>query len=115
MLFEGEDEIDGSNEQKTSHKMIPSEGHVEGDGRESDEDNKSDDLLNDFELHQAERASVALKAYAVSRNLQAVLKESDAPGEEDDEDKGCGIGKETGLLQFEMTVPSERHEDIRRD
>lgn len=87
---------------------------MEGDGGESDEDDKGDDLLNDFELHQAERASVALKAYTVSRNLQAVLKESDAPGEEDDKDKGCGIGKKTGLLQFEMAVPSERHEDIRR-
>ena len=87
---------------------------MEGDGRESDEDNKSDDLLNDFELHQAERASVALKAYAVSRNLQAVLKESDAPGEEDDEDKGCGIGKETGTLQLQVPVPGKRHEYIRR-
>ena len=94
--------------------MVPFQFHVEGDRRESDKDHKGDHLLNDLELHQTERTAVPFETDTVRRHLQAVLKESDAPGEQDHKDKRCGIGEEPGLLQFEVTVPRERHEDIRR-
>ena len=113
-LFEAEDEIDGGDEEEACHEMVPAERHTESDGGEDDKNHKGDHLLNDFELHQCERTSVALKTHPVGGHLQAVLEESDAPREENDEDKRRGIGEETDVLQFQVAVPRQRHEDIRR-
>ena len=55
-----------------------------GKHREYDE---GDDLLNDFQLHEGERASVAGKADAVGRNLAGVFKKGDRPAENDDADQ----------------------------
>ncbi len=38
-----------------------------------------DHLLDYLELHQGERAAVAVEAYAVCRHLKAVLGKSDEP------------------------------------
>ena len=84
------------------------------DGRESHKDDKCDDFLDHFELHEREGAAVSFEADAICRHLKAVLEERDSPREENDEDKRCSIGDETGALQFEMTIPGQRHEDIRR-
>jgi len=85
---------------------------VEGDCREDDKDHECDDFLNDLQLHQAETTSVAFESDAISRNLQAVLEESDSPREEDNENERCGVGEETCLLQFKVSVPRERHKYI---
>ena len=94
--------------------MVPAQRHLESDSRKSDKDHKRDDFLNNFQLHQRERSAVACKTDSVRRHLQTVLEESDAPGQENDKDKRCSIGEETGLLQFQVTIPRERHEDVRR-
>ena len=86
---------------------------MERDGGEDDEDHEGDDFLDDLELHEVERSSVALETDAVGGYLQAVLEERNAPGEEDDEDQRGGAGEEAGLLQLKMAVPGECHEDIR--
>ena len=113
-LFEAKDKIDGGDEEETRHEMVPAERHAESDGGEDDEDHEGDHLLNDFELHQRERSSVALKTHSVGGHLQAVLEESDAPREENHEDKRRGVGEETDVLQFQVAVPRQGHEDIRR-
>jgi hypothetical protein len=46
--------------------------------------------------------------------LKAVLKKSDAPRKQDDKNQRGSVGEETRLLQFQMSVPRQRHEYIRR-
>ena len=48
------------------------------------EDDKRDDLLNDFQLHQREWPAIADKAYPVGWYLTAVLEEGDCPREKND-------------------------------
>ena len=114
ILFESKDEIDRTDEEDTRHEMVPTQRHLKGDGRECDKDHEGDHFLDNLQLHQREWSAVPCKTDSVGRHLEAVLEESDAPGQENHKDKRCGIGEETGLLQFQMTVPRERHEDIRR-
>lgn len=115
LSLESEHEIDGSYQQNAGYEMIPAQRHMKSDSRESDEHDKGDNLLNHFELHQAECTAVSFKPDSVGGHLEAVFEESDTPRQEDDEDKRRGVGEKTGLLQFEMTVPREGHEDIRCD
>ena len=68
-------------------------------------------LLNDLELYKAERSAVALKADAVGGHLTTVLEESDAPRQgyhADERPMGC----HARLLQTQMAVPRQGHEDI---
>ena len=75
------------------------------------EDYQRDALLDDLELDQRERTAVALKADAVGRHLTTVFEESDAPREDDDADE-WPVGAHARLLQFEMAIPGQCHEDV---
>ena len=92
--------------------MVPPQLHVEGDRGENDKNHQRDDLLDHLELHQVKRSSVSDKSHPVGGHLKTVLKESDAPRKQDHEDQRGRIGDESRLLQFEMTVPRQRHEDV---
>ena len=95
--------------------MVPLQGlALEQEGDDDREDGQGDDFLDDLELHQVEGTAVAVEADAVGRDGEAVLEKSDAPGEEDDEDERPAGGN-LHLLEFEMAVPRERHEDVRKD
>ena len=87
---------------------------LEEQGRENSEDDERDDLLDDLELHQRERPAVAREADAVGRNLAGILEERDAPRQEDDGKQGP-MGGDLHLLQLQMPVPSECHEDVGHD
>ena len=87
---------------------------IEQEGEDDREDGQGDHLLDDLELHQVERTAVAVEADAVRRDGEAVLEEGDAPREQDDEDERPA-GRYLHLLEFEMPVPRERHEDVRKD
>jgi hypothetical protein len=50
-----------------------------------------------------------LKADAIGRNLQNILKEGNAPADHDDEKQGFCVEV------FQMPVPGERHEQIGED
>ena len=76
------------------------------------EDRQGDDLLDHLELQQVERSPVAGETDAVGRDGQAVLEKSDPPGEKDDQDQRPS-GRDLHLLQLEMAVPGERHENVR--
>ena len=94
--------------------MIPTQLHMESNGRETDKDQQRDHFLNHLQLHQRERSSIAFKTDSVGRHLQAVFEKRDTPGQQDHKDQRGGIGKETGTLQLQVPVPGKRHEYIRR-
>ena len=59
-------------------KLLTLEEHV---GNHA-EDNKGDDFLNDFQLHQRKRPTIVDESDAVRRHQEAVLNAGDAPREE---------------------------------
>ena len=60
--------------------MIPVEfAHFKEFDGDYHEDDKTDNLLNDFELHQIERSTGDFRADAVGRNHHEILEKSDAP------------------------------------
>ena len=81
---------------------------------EHSEDDERDDLLDDLELHERERSSVADETDAVRRNLARILEERDAPRKEDDGKQGP-MGGDLHLLQLQVPVPGEGHEDVGND
>ena len=84
--------------------MIPAQMRAEVKGGKDAEDRQRDDLLNHFELDHAEAAV----AKAVGWNLEAILKEGDAPADEDDLPEGV-------LTEFQVAVPGNGHEDVGED
>ena len=95
--------------------MIPAKRHMESDGREDNKDHKGNDLLDDFELHECERSTAAVKAYTIGRHLKAILEEGYSPGEQNNKNEWRGVGKETDVLQFEMAVPGKSHQHVREN
>ena len=69
MLFKSENEPDCENQAYPRYDMIPMQLHVKNRHRENDKDTERDDLLNNLQLHQAERSSVSFKADAVGGHL----------------------------------------------
>ena len=90
-LFKTKDEINRPDEEETGYSMIPPQRHMESDCRENDKHQQGDYLLNHLQLHQTEGSAVSFKTHPVSRYLQAVLKERDAPGHQNNQDKRCRI------------------------
>lgn len=74
-------------------------------------DNQGHNLLNDFKLHKAERATVTVEAETVGRNLGAIFKESQSPREEDDQNERPAR-RDFHLLKFQMAVPRECHKYV---
>ena len=87
---------------------------LEEQGGEDGEDDERHHFLNDLELHQREGAAIAGEADAVGRNLARILEERDAPREEDDGKQGP-MGGNLHLLQLQVPVPGEGHEDVGDD
>ena len=93
--------------------MVPLDGlALEEEGDDDREDGQGDRFLDDLALHQVEGAAVAVEADAVGGDGEAVFEEGDAPRKEDDEEEGPA-GGDLHLLQLEMAVPREGHEDVR--
>ena len=110
-----EDEVHRQDEADEGRQVIPMQRlTLEEQRGEHGEDDERDDLLDDLELHQRERAAVAREADAVGRNLAGILEERDAPREEDD-GKQRPMGGNLHLLQLQVPIPSERHEDVGHD
>lgn len=109
------DTIDGEDEADRSGEMVLVKGFVlEEKQGEAGKDDQGDNLLNDLELHEGKGPSVLVKANAVGRYLKAIFEEGDSPRKEDDPEEGP-VGDDFHLLQFQMTVPGECHEDIRHN
>jgi hypothetical protein len=94
-------EEDRADEEEAGDGVIPAQVFAEIKGDEDAEDDQGDDFLNDFELDGRE----AVSADAVGRDLEAVLKESNRPTDEDNL-------PERLVAKAEVTVPGEGHEDV---
>lgn len=93
--------------------MVDGEGLVlEENQHEDGENGQREELLDHFQLPEVERSAVFNESDAVGRYHEAVLNQCDAPAEEDYQrerqlaEPGCA-------LQFQMTVPRERHKYVR--
>ena len=75
------------------------------------EDAQRDALLDDLQLHEVEWSAVTLEAYSVCGHLTTVLKEGNNPREGDDANQWPVVG-DSCLLEFQMPIPSQRHEDV---
>jgi len=92
--------------------VIPFEGFVfEKNERKQREHHECDDLLDDLELDERERAAVFAKSDPVGRNHEAIFQESDQPTHQYEARK-AGFLKKFQVLEFQVPVPGKRHEDI---
>ena len=110
-----EREIDGQHEAGEGGHVVPMQllALKQQVGNEC-EDHQRHHFLYHFELDERERSAVADEADAVGRHLGAVFEESDSPRKQDDSDEGPRGGY-VHLLQTQVTVPSECHEDVGDD
>ena len=81
--------------------MVPFEAFPEIPPRENDEHAERDDLLDDLQLKRGEFSI----ADAIRGDLEAIFGEGDQPAHDD-------RGHKRGLAVFQVTVPSESHEDV---
>ena len=88
-------------------ELLPLEDDVGYDA----EDDKRDDFLYDLQLHQREGSAVVDEANPVSRHKEAVLDAGYAPREEDHSIERP-VGRDAGLVEFQVSVPCKRHEDV---
>lgn len=111
-----EHEEDRCYEATERHEMIPLQlfSPKEDDGEEG-KDCNGNDLLYHLQLHQSEGTAIAHKANAVGRHLTGILKERQKPADEDNDVEWCVVGDELHLLQLQVPIPGERHEDVRHD
>lgn len=84
---------------------------LEEENREDGEDSERDDLLNDFELDEAERAPIANIANAVGRDLAAIFEKRHAPTDEDDGEERQ-VGAPLCGPQPKVAIPCYGHETI---
>ena len=92
--------------------MIPFQGFgFEKQERKRREHQQRDDLLDHLQLHQRERPAVFPEADAVGRHHQAVLEKGDQPTDQDQPEQ-AGFFKEFQVLEFQVPVPGDRHEDV---
>ena len=96
--------------------MIPFEGFsLKSDRAESDKDDQCNNLLYHFQLYQIERAAILTESHPVGRNLKTIFKESNPPAKQDNTDQWQTLKPTELLFHLQMTVPCQRHKDIRYD
>ena len=75
------------------------------------EHSQRDTLLNNLQLNEVEGAAILHETDTIGRHLTAVFKESDAPRKRNDTQQGPVV-RDAVLLEFQMPIPSQRHEDV---
>ena len=92
--------------------MVPVQmSALEHDVGNDTEHGQRDALLNDLQLDEVERSAILDKAQAVGWYLTTVFEEGNHPRKGDDADERPVVA-DTVLLEFQMPIPSERHEDV---
>ena len=69
-------------------------------------------FLYNFQLKQGKRTTIFSKTNSISWNLKDVLKQGKSPTDENNRPKHRFFHP-TPFLEFEMTIPRKRHENIR--
>ena len=105
-------EINGCNQAAEGCEMIPVQSlslkeNIGDDG----EDDERYAFLYHLELDQIKRSAIIHETDAVGWYLTAIFEEGDSPTEGDDTDKRP-VAAHARLLQLEVSVPSQRHEDV---
>lgn len=115
-LFLGpEYEDDGSHQAEESGDVVPMKLlSREKEHRHDGEDGQCDDLLDHLELKKGKGAVILGVAYLVGRNHEAILYQSNAPRDENDNIKWPVLGN-TGGLQLQVAIPRDGHEDVGDD
>ena len=104
------------NYEAEGHEMIPLDGlRLEDKGTDDSEYRKRYGFLDDLQLHQVERAAVGVGSHAVRRDHEEILQQCYSPRKEYDDDERPVLGAGNDLRKFQLSVPRERHEDIRYD
>ena len=75
------------------------------------EDYQGDDFLYDFELHQREWSAVVDEANPVRRHQKAVLNAGNQPREANHGNQRP-VRRDACLVEFQVSVPCKRHEDV---
>ena len=88
-------------------QVLPLEEQVCDDA----EDYQGDDFLYDFQLHQREWSAVIDKADAVRRHKETVLNAGYHPREANHGNQRP-VRRDAGLVEFQVSVPCKRHEDV---
>ena len=93
--------------------MVDGEGLIlEEDQHEDGEDGQREELLDHLELPEVERTAILDEADAIGGHHKAILDQRDTPTEENHHRKRQ-LAEPGRALQLQVTVPCERHEDIR--
>ena len=77
-------------------------------------DTETDALLDDLELNEIERTTIADETQSVGWHLTAILEEGDEPRKENHYDE-WPMSRGARLLQLQMTIPGQGHKDITQD
>lgn len=102
-------------DESEGHQVVPADGlALEDRGHDDGEDGQRDGFLYNLQLHQREGAAGNLRPDAVGRYHEAVLKEGHAPRQGDDGYQRP-VGDELHLLELEVAIPGECHEDVGAD
>ncbi len=75
---------------------------------------EGNNLLNHFQLQQAKRPAIFLITQSVGGHHEAIFHKSNKPTGQDEAKNPCFF-KEFQVLEFQVAIPRERHEDIGED
>ena len=87
----------------------------EADDGKDGKDSNRDYFLDNLQLHECEGTAIAHEADTIGRHLTGILEECQTPADEDNDVEWSVVRDELHLLQLQVSVPSECHEDIRYD
>ena len=96
--------------------MVPLQRFAsETDNGEDGEDGDRDNFLDHLELHECKGTAIAHEADTIGGHLTGILEKRQTPADKNNNVERGVVRDELHLLQLQVTVPSECHEDIRYD
>lgn len=110
-----EDKINCQDEEAETYPMVPTKRFgFEQQGGENHKYYQGDYLLQHFEFNQGKWTSVSFETKAVGRHLEKILKQGNAPADEDNGQQPQVL-KPLHFVKFEVAIPGKSHEDVRQN
>lgn len=113
MLFL-KNKIDGQHKQRKTNDMVNLNCFIfKDEQRKNHKYDKSNNLLDHFQLHQRERSAESLVTDPVGGYLETVFKKGYPPADQNDtkECKTAGFGS----VEFQVAIPGNGHKCVRQD
>jgi len=105
-------EVHGGYQADEGCEVIPVQAlSLEEDVGDDGEDDERHALLYHLQLYQGEGTAVIHKTDAIGWHLTAIFEKGNGPTEGDHPDERP-VAAYASLLEFEMSVPSDGHEDV---